>query len=205
MRRRPRPPVFSEGEVPPSFIPAPDLAEWVVASFIANGAPLENGDHRHLKDARFGMLWATLPNSRHMVSIVGQAELPLFQGGKWSKARQEQQLEAWFGALPDFLLTFDAGYAAVCDDGSFCALVEHELYHCGQALNRFGQPKFTKSGQPVFAIRGHDVEEFVGIVQRYGAGRGAGHTFDLVEAAKKRPTITEAQIVGACGTCRGQL
>lgn len=201
MRCRPRPPSYEEGDAPPSFVPALDLAEWAHATFIADGAPLENLDHRHLRTARIGMLWAFEPNSRCQMAIVGQAEQPMFQGGKWRRARQAQQMLEWFGDLPDFVITIDAGYAAFCDDGTFCATIEHELLHCGQAIDKFGQPKFTKEGRPVFAMRAHDVEEFVGIVERYGAGRGAGHTFDLVEAAKKRPVITEAQIIGACGTC----
>lgn len=201
VRTRPRPKLGADDVRPSSFVPAVDLAEWAVSTFIVDGAPLENPDHRHLKAARIGMLWAYEPNSRGMVAIVGQAEQPMFQGGKWRRARQEQQLLEWFGELPDFIITIDAAYAAICDDGTFCATVEHELLHCGQALDKFGQPRFTKDGRPVFAMRSHDVEEFVGIVERYGAGRGAGRTFDLVEAAKKRPTITEAQIVGACGTC----
>lgn len=202
VHKRPRPPEFEPGTVPPDFIPAPDLANWAMASFVVDGAPLENPDHQHLRDAIIGCLWATIPNSRHMVQVVGQAERSQFQGGKWIKARQEQQMRDWFGELPDFILTFDAGYASVCDDGSFCALVEHELAHCGQALDKFGGPKFTRDGQPVYVLKGHDVEEFVCIVRRYGAGRGAGKTLDLVQAAMQRPSVTAAAITGACGTCR---
>lgn len=48
------PPEFEEGDDPPSFIPAIELTEWAMATFIADGAPLENLDHRHLKSARIG-------------------------------------------------------------------------------------------------------------------------------------------------------
>ncbi|WP_275593268.1 putative metallopeptidase [Rhizobium gallicum] len=71
--------------------------------------------------------------------------------------------------MPHFLLTFDAHYASTCSDAEFCALVEHELYHAGQERDAFGAPKFRRDGSPAFGLRGHDVEEFVGVVRRYGA------------------------------------
>nr|WP_271894430.1 putative metallopeptidase [Phyllobacterium sp. IY22] len=47
--------------------------------------------------------------------------------------------------------------------------MEHELYHAGQDRDSFGAPKFRKStGLPVFILRGHDIEEFIGVVRRYG-------------------------------------
>ena len=132
--------------------------------------------------------------------------MPRFMGAKWSKARQEQQITEWFGEMPDFLITLDANYAAQCDDVTFCAVVEHELYHCGQALNEFGAPKFNQTtGLPVYAIKGHDVEEFVGVVRRYGVGAAAGQTRALVEAANSAPEIGKAKVSGACGSCKALI
>lgn len=88
---------------------------------------------------------------------------------------------------------------AQAGDAEFCALVEHELYHCGQERDAFGAPKFRQSGLPAFTMRGHDVEEFVGVVRRYGAD--ASGVRDLVEAASHEPTIARASIAQACGTC----
>jgi hypothetical protein len=108
-------------------------------------------------------------------------------------------VEEWFGAMPDFLLTFSAPAAHDMDDASFCALVEHELYHCAQKMDQYGMPKFKEDGSPSFAIRGHDVEEFVGVVARYGAidpGVAA-----MVEVAGRQPLMRAASIAGACGTC----
>lgn len=190
----------------PSFVPAPELRAWAFDTFIRNGAALENPDHEHLKDAEIGFVWTSVPASRHMNQIVGQAEQPKFQGNKWSKRRQEEQIEQWFGSLPDFLITIDASYAAQCDDVTFCALVEHELYHCGQAKDDFGGPKFNQStGLPVYAIRGHDVEEFVGVIRRYGVGAGAGQTLAFIEAAQRGPEIGQAKVSGACGSCRALI
>ena len=123
-----------------------------------------------------------------MHAVAGQAEIPRAQGNRWAKARHDQQLRDWFGAVPDFLLTSDPAYAAAASDRAFCALVEHELLHCGQERDGFGAPKFRQDGSPAFGIRGHDVEEFVAIVRRYGARAAAGRTAELIEAARAAPT-----------------
>lgn len=200
---RPHPPAEMLDPTGPAFLPSPELAEWAKATFITVGAPLLNEDHAHLANAEIGFLWTSIEATRHMNAIVGQAEIPRFQGNKWSKSRQEQQMEDWFGQLPDFVITIDARYAAQCDDVTFCATIEHELYHCGQERDQYGAPKFSRStGLPVFAIRGHDVEEFVGVIRRYGVGAGAGQTLAFVEAAQRGPEIGQAKVTGACGTCR---
>lgn len=198
---RPYPPeALLEDVVNDLFVPDSDLRRWIVDTFIAEAGDLANPDHAHLRDANLGVLWTNCDNSRNMRSVIGQAELmPPMAMGKWQRARASQQVVEWFGELPDFLLTFSATAAATMDDASFCALVEHELYHCAQKLDRYGMPAFDKEGQPVFAIRGHDVEEFVGVVARYGS-QAAGVT-EMVEAANRRPSVGIASIAGACGTC----
>lgn len=199
---RPRPPESLFAAEAPAFV-ADQLCEaWIRFTFIDPAGPLFNGEHEHLQSASIGVLWTTAENSRHMNSVVGQAEMPHFQGNRWIKGRQEQQMVEWFGCLPDFVLTFDARYAAECADTTWCALVEHELCHCGQARNEYGGPKFRRDGRPVFGIRGHDVEEFVSIVRRYGVGAAAGGTAQLVAAAALEPEISAALVAGCCGTCR---
>lgn len=196
---RPLPPE-SLMEIEERFEPAEDLRQWIVATFIDPDGDLANPDHQHLMDAEIGVLWTNVDNSRNMRGVIGQAELmPPMAMGKWQKARATQQIEEWFGGVPDFLLTFYAPAASVMDDASFCALVEHELYHCAQKRDQHGMPKFTQDGRPSFAIRGHDVEEFVGVVARYGAA--ASGVAELVEAANRRPSVALADIAGACGTC----
>lgn len=49
------------------------------------------------------------------------------------------------------------------------ALVYHELPHAGPALDKGGEPRFTQEGDPIWGIRGHDLEEFGATVKRYGA------------------------------------
>jgi hypothetical protein len=143
-----------------------------------------------------------LIRARNGRSIVGQAELGSTIGGmgKWTRARAEQQIVEWFGSVPDFVITLFAPYADQCDDASFVALVEHELYHCSQQRDEFGMPRFKKStGMPAFCMRGHDVEEFVGVVRRYGAD--AAGVRAMIDAAAEGPTIASAGIGFACGNC----
>jgi hypothetical protein len=199
---RPQPPAeLLEPLSAPRFIPAPDIIEWARATFIAPDAELVNEDHAHLNHATLGALWTNVPNGRNGRRIVGQCERGLPQGamGRWAKARAEQQVIGWFGQVPDFILTFDACYWAECSDAEAMALVEHEIYHAGQEIDEFGAPKFKKTGEPAFGIRGHDIEEFVGVVRRYGAG--AAHVEAMVAAAKAGPEISAARIARACGTC----
>lgn len=205
MLERPQPPTSLFDIEGPSFVSAPDLWAWAKATFIGPDASLQNEDHAHLQEANIGFLWTDVPNARHMNAIAGQAEIPRAQGRRWLKRRHDQQLEEWFGEVPDFLITIDASYARQADDASFCALIEHELYHCGQDRNAFGAPRFNSMGLPVYAIRGHDVEEFVGIVRRYGVGAAAGQTLALVEAAQGKPQIARAKITVACGSCRALI
>jgi hypothetical protein len=207
---RPKPPeeLLDEFNFDPLFVPAPDLSQWARQTFIVEQAPLVNADHTHLREARIGFLWTNVANSRHQRAIVGTAELgePRASQGKWAKAQQEYQIRQWFGGIPDFKIIIYAPYAAEVDDVSFCSLVEHELYHCAQAVDEFGSPKFSRTtGMPVYAMKGHDVEEFVGIVKRYGAGAAAGETTALIEAANRVPEIGAAKVAAACGTCALKL
>lgn len=201
---RPHPPedlaTLSDLEMADRFVPAPDLLAWIRATFLDEASPLFNIEHVHLRDADLGVLWTNCDNSKQMRAVIGQAELmPPMAMGKWQRARAIQQIKEWFDGMPDFLLTFSAPAAAGMDDPSFCALVEHELYHCGTKLDEFGMPKFKQDGTPAFAMRGHDVEEFVGVVARYGAE--AAGVSAMVDAAKAGPTIGRASIAGVCGTC----
>jgi hypothetical protein len=204
---RPIPPVeLSTFE--PLFVSAIELEEWARQSFIEADGPLVNPDHQHLQAARIGMLWTNVENSRQMLPVVGQAELstPPTSLSKWARARWEYQVSEWFGTSTlDFLITVYAPYALACDDLSFCALLEHELYHCAQRFDEFGAPKFRRDGTPVFGIRGHDVEEHVGIIRRYGVGGGAGRTAEFIDASKRIPEVGAARIAGACGTCALKL
>lgn len=200
-RPRPHESLFDAGSWFRRFMPADGVAEWAHQTLHREDSPLHNPDHLHLKDADIEFLWAAQENSRQMRRVVGQCEEVTFRCGAWQKGRQEQQMHEWFGRVPAYLITLDAMYAAECSDIEWCALIEHELYHVAQKTDEFGAPAFSKDGQPKLGIKGHDVEEFVGIVRRYGVGAAAGDTAKLIAAAQKAPEIGSFNIAQACGTC----
>lgn len=204
--KRPYPPesLFT-GEGESLFRPAREVGEWVRSEVLEESGMLHNPEHKHLLWADLEFLWAAEGYTQKQRRVVGTAEQVTFRAGGWQKARQEEQMRQWFGRVPTYLITLDAQYAANADDIAWCALVEHELYHVAQAKDEFGAPAFTKEGIPKLCIRGHDVEEFVGVVRRYGIGDPGGAIAQLVAAAKSRPEVSEARVRGACGTCHLQL
>lgn len=167
-------------------------------TFVSEDGELHNEDHAHLQDSPIAFLWASSGFEKQGRLVLGQCEEVTFRCGAWQKGRQEQQMLRWFGYVPTYLITLAADYAAECSDAEFCALVEHELYHIGQALDKYGEPKFTEEGLPKLKLRGHDVEEFVGVVRRYGASEGV---MALIEAANNPPEVAKINIARACGTC----
>lgn len=183
------------------FVPAPELLRWTRETFIEgiHTSALQNEEHSHLSMAHIGMLWTNGKSVKQGRMILGTAEIPYPRGDTWQRARQLYQLREWFGVAPDFLITVSAPYASAVDDATFCALVEHELYHCVQKEGDNGPMFSRETGLPLWAIQGHDVEQFTGVVRRYGAA-AAGVTA-MVEAAKKKPILSASAIAGACGTC----
>lgn len=175
------------------------LGAWARMCFIEDGHPLTNPDHAHLEQASIGWLWTNFAANSLGRMIAGEARIPRAGGTKWSQAMAAYQVEQWFGFVPDFLITISTEAAAMMDDASFCALVEHELYHCAQAVDEYGAPRFNKEGLPVWTMRGHDVEEFVAVVARYGTVDPA--VASLVKVANAGPTVSTASVASGCGIC----
>lgn len=180
------------------LIPAPEVWEWLLAEILTDTGSIHNEDHTHLIDADIRVMWASAAFNKKGSTVVGQAEEVAFRAGGWQKARMEQQMTDWFGDVPAYIITLAADYCADCSDADFCALVEHELYHIAQAKDQYGAPKFTQDGLPKLEMRGHDVEEFVGVVRRYGASPDVQA---LVDAANSPAEVGKLNISRACGTC----
>lgn len=199
---RPRPPqAIVEQLFGITFAPADELAAWVRSVILDPSGALHNPEHQHLLDAEIGFLWASsgyASRGRRVLGATEKADL-IGRSNPWANARAEQQLREWFERVPDFLVTLDALYCAEASDVEFLSLLEHELYHCGHAADEFGVPKFTKEGRPRFAIRGHDVEEFVGVVRRYGITDPG--LADVIKAAAAGPEVAPIRVAQACGTC----
>lgn len=182
------------------FLPDHDMTQWIHETFINDKSKLYNPEHNHLAHADIGFLWTNVMSKSKGRWVLGTAEKPRTGSSKWSALRGIYQLEQWFGKVPDFIITVDANYFYDTGNPERCALLEHELYHCAQKKDKYGVPAFSQqTGKPLFEIRGHDVEEFIGVVRRYGA-KAAG-VEDLVNAANQEPLIARAAIDGICGTC----
>ena len=178
--------------------PSPEVSEWVQAEILADTGGIHNPDHAHLLVADIRVMWASSSFEKQGRTVLGQAEQVAFRAGGWQKARMEQQMRDWFGEVPAFIITLAADYCAQCSDTDFCALIEHELYHIAQDTNQYGEPAFTKEGGPKLKLRGHDVEEFVGVVRRYGVSPDVQA---LVDAANSPAEVGKLNIARACGTC----
>lgn len=196
--KRPYPPIAFSEEPLTVIVPANEITEWVKETFLVEGSPLHNPDHWHLEFADIKFMWASSAFAKKGRTVLGQCEELMIRAGGWQKARQEQQFMEWFGYKPQFIITLAADYCDQCSDVDFCALVEHELYHIAQEIDEFGIPKFTKEGLPKLCMRGHDVEEFNGVVRRYGANE---QVQEMINAAEEKPKIGLAKISQACGTC----
>lgn len=197
--KRPMPPA-DLGEVgQPMFAPAPLVLEWIKDTFLEPTSMLHNPDHDHVQHADLGVLWAAAGYAKQQRYVAGTMQQVMFRTSGWDRWKAEEQLRGWFaGEIPDFLMTLDATYSRQASDVEFCALVEHELYHLAQAKDDFGSPVFGKDGRPKFCMRGHDVEEFVGVVARYGAN---DQVKALVAAANAKPRFSAALVHNVCGTC----
>jgi hypothetical protein len=195
---RPLPPAILIDSIFLAVAPAPDVWEWVSREIIADGGSIHNEEHAHLIDADIRVMWASAAFTKKGRTVVGQAEQVALRAGGWQKARMEQQMMDWFGDVPAFIITLAADYCAQCSDADFCALIEHELYHIAQATDKYGQPAFTQEGLPKLEMRGHDVEEFVGVVRRYGASPAVQ---EMVDAANNPAEVGKMNISRACGTC----
>ncbi|WP_353141326.1 putative metallopeptidase [Acinetobacter pragensis] len=189
-------------EMPYDFRPDSDLKQWVWDTFLNEDSELYNQDHEHLcyyADDLIGFMWASRAFEKGGRVVLGQCEQTAIMAGGWKRKRQELQMVQWFGYIPKYIITIDVGFAETASDSDFCALIEHELYHIGCELDGDGEMYISPlSGKPKLTMRSHDVEEFHGVVQRYGASPDVQK---MVELANDGPTIGKAKIAHACGTC----
>ncbi len=86
--------------------------------------------------------------------------------GKCIKASElQRELVEWDYVI---LLNFEVWNSSEFDKNKKMALLDHELSHTGQALDREGEPKVDAKGRKVWRIVKHEIEEFVGVIQRNG-------------------------------------
>lgn len=105
---------------------------------------------------------------------AGLASLPDAQGAM--KPLFAWLLETVLGYEPDWLIIISKDWWDEAKAIDREALVCHEALHCGQLKDKYGEPRFAPTGDPVVGILPHDTEEFHAVARRYGAW-----TPDLVE------------------------
>lgn len=99
----------------------------------------------------------------------------LFRTGSWSsgdkttlgKATRETGAHRHLTGY-DFVITINADEWAEADERKQEYLVDHELCHCGRAIDEHGHPATEKDGSPKWCIIKHDLEEFAACVRRHG-------------------------------------
>jgi hypothetical protein len=186
-----------------ALLPAPELDEWMRKVFINEDGPLYSPRHSHLQSADLGCFWTTQKLVRGGIEKAAQVEDSMIRAGAFGIQRHNTFLSAVFGRIPDFLLTIRADVVRFYTDVQWLALIKHELCHMDQKKDAYGFPLFDKeTGQPKFTIVGHDVEEFVDVVELFGAEACGGKVVEMVKAANKKPIFTTTDIVSACGTCK---
>lgn len=150
--------------------------EYSVASDAAQlGMLLINrvDEHAHLQEANIGYVFRDDELRRHgkvigaeaiLVERILQSDKRYSRIVKWAFLRVLQASE-----LPDFLILVDRNIWAGMEPEAKLALIDHELSHCWYQTEEDGETqKFRKDGSPLWAIRGHDLEEFCGVVARNG-------------------------------------
>ncbi len=74
------------------------------------------------------------------------------------------------------------------------ALLDHELCHAARAVGDDGEKKVDTKGRAVWRTRGHDIEEFVEIVNRRGCWKRDLEKFgEAILAKKKTPMFAETE------------
>ncbi len=192
-----------------SFVRDERMESFVHTEFACRGGTFWDPEHAHLVDASMGVLWS---NARHVVKgqeKAGQMELlpdPLAEPKTWSDARKRDWLAQMYGGdWPTFQMIISGVWAWRYDDREFLGLLDHELCHASIKRDEYGAPKFNdETGEPIWSIRGHDVEQFIGTVARWGAASTG--TAELVAASLVEPRFSwvpgKTFLPAVCAACR---
>ena len=158
-----------------SFIMPPDGEHEPVA--IAGRLVRDLDEFNHLKHGEAAILFLMRVDSKvkKQRAILGEMALAQFQGtlgpvASWMLARL-------CNGAPDFLMILDAQWWQQASPTQREALVFHELLHAAHKQDKDGEPRFTDEGRPIWDIRGHDLEEFDAVAERYGDALPGSRSF----------------------------
>lgn len=130
---------------------------------------LQMPEHAHLRDGEACIDWLMRTGEKRKGgrTVLGTAYMPTVQGEL--RDMFEWMLQRLLGRMPDFLIVLDRDFWRQASPAVREILVFHELSHCVHAEDKYGAPRFTREGLPIWGLKGHDVEEFTATVARYGA------------------------------------
>lgn len=150
--------------------------------------------HSHLRGVPIGYIFRDEEIHDKGRLVNATAHLPRIQGAaaKYWGRMLEWTIARILGFQPDFVILIDRNVWAGLDPRRKLALLDHELMHCAQAEDEFGSPRFNQvTGDPIWRIAGHDIEEFSAIVERHGAWNEDLVTFAraVIDSLSHGPTL----------------
>lgn len=143
--------------------------------YVIAGPILEMDEHRDIAagGAVIDWLFRAEVKKKQGRFILGTCYMPRVTGDLSDLF--DHLLERMLGRRPDFLIVLSWDYWRDASPREREILCFHELKHASQAKDMFGSPRFNReTGAPIWAILGHDIEEFDDVVRRYGV-----HSADL--------------------------
>lgn len=141
----------------------------------------------HLEDSNLGFLMTDEEIRVQGREKAGYAAMPQAQGQ--SRKLLDWALESVFGFSPDALVVVQEDLWATLTENERIALTFHELRHLRHKTTPKGAPSFTPDGRPVLEIDGHDTEEFLDVVQNFGAWHKGLENFKKALGAKPSEKI----------------
>lgn len=118
---------------------------------------LVSAHHDELRDARIALAW----NTAWKPDVDGRCTLGM--------CKRASDLDRELSAF-DFVIVLRKEFwdSPNVGERQRNALLDHELTHATIALDKFGEPRVDERGRTVYRIRKHDIEEFGGVVSRWG-------------------------------------
>jgi hypothetical protein len=173
-----------EGEYchPPADLHPRDIAGRLI--YLEEFADIREGE------ATIDWLLRRDEKTKHERQILGTCYLPRVQGEL--NPLFEWMLKNTLKREPDYLIILDLKFWFFSNDRSREILVYHELSHCFHKTNREGEKRYTFDELPVWGLKGHDVEEFTAVAQRYGAWNHELESFrDALNAHAEETSVSK--------------
>lgn len=145
---------------------------------------MNDPEHNHLREneIRIEYLFRHESKQKGGKFVLGSVHEPTCQGEM--RPLFEWLIERLFGSMPDYVMILDRGFWNSVTPQTREALIYHELCHIKQKLDEYGSPRFNRiTGQPIYGLVAHDLEEFQAVVAKYG--EWSPDIADFIAAARR--------------------